>query len=137
MTTLIPSQRGLRHPANAAILVILYVVFCVSSALWALEIAQLFGLVELLLSPDGLSTDALFNHFYDLISRETKITGVLFELQVAFSDSFRTRTVGLTICAGTVDDRRRHTCYMACERDLVRQEGRDSTTIVLVGLDDR
>ena len=64
------------------ILVILYVVFCISSALWALEVAQLFGLVELLLSPDGLSTDALFNRFYDLIARETKITGVLFEFQV-------------------------------------------------------
>ena len=64
------------------ILFILYVVFCISSALWALEVAQLLGLVDLLLSPDGSSTDELFNRFYDLIARETKITGVLFEIQV-------------------------------------------------------
>ena len=76
-------QRGLRAPPNAIILIVLYVVFCLSTALWALEVAQLIGLVDLLLSPDGLSTDGLFNRFYDLIARETKVTGVLFESQAS------------------------------------------------------
>lgn len=70
-------------PSNAIILIVLYVVFCLSTALWALEVAQLMGLVDMLLSPDGLSTDALFNRFYDLIAGETKVTGVLFESQVS------------------------------------------------------
>ena len=60
----------------------LYVVFCLSSALWALEVAQLIGLVDLLLSPDGLDSDSLFDRFYDLVARETKATGVLLEAQV-------------------------------------------------------
>ena len=65
------------------ILTVLYTVFLLSSALWALEVAQLFGLVEILLSPDGLSTDALFNRFYDLVARESRITGILFDIQVS------------------------------------------------------
>ncbi|KIP02727.1 hypothetical protein PHLGIDRAFT_122215 [Phlebiopsis gigantea 11061_1 CR5-6] len=76
-------QRGLKHPANAIILLVLYMVFLLSSALWALEVAQLFGLVEMLLSPNGLSTDALFNRFYDLVARESRITGILFDIQVS------------------------------------------------------
>ena len=63
----------------------LYVVFCLSSALWALEVAQLIGLVDLLLSPDGLPTDALFNRFYDLIASETRVTSILFQAQVSVS----------------------------------------------------
>ncbi|KAJ7929487.1 hypothetical protein B0H13DRAFT_1964200, partial [Mycena leptocephala] len=39
------------------ILFVLYTVFLLSSALWALEIAQLFGLVDLLLYPNDLLTD--------------------------------------------------------------------------------
>ncbi|EKM49733.1 uncharacterized protein PHACADRAFT_265383 [Phanerochaete carnosa HHB-10118-sp] len=68
------------------VLVVLYAVFCLSTALWALEVAQLIGLVDMLLSPDGLSTDALFNRFYDLIARETKVTGILFESQMVAGD---------------------------------------------------
>ncbi|GJE97702.1 hypothetical protein PsYK624_139230 [Phanerochaete sordida] len=79
-------QRGLRAPAHALILGVLYAVFCLSTALWALEVAQLAGLVELLLHPDGLGTDALFNRFYDLIAGETRVTGVLFETQMIVGD---------------------------------------------------
>ena len=53
-----------------------------STALWSLELAQLLGLNQVLLAPNGLSADGLFNRFYDLVARETKITGVLFECQV-------------------------------------------------------
>ena len=73
----------MKNPYNALILAVLYVVFCLSSALWALEVAQLIGLVDLLLYPDGLSTDALFNRFYDLIASETRVTGILFQTQVS------------------------------------------------------
>ena len=76
-------HKGLRNPFNALILAVLYVVFCLSSALWALEVAQLIGLVDLLLSPDGLPTDALFNRFYDLIASETRVTSILFQAQVS------------------------------------------------------
>ena len=76
-------HKGLKNPYNALILAVLYVVFCLSSALWALEVAQLIGLVDLLLYPDGLSTDALFNRFYDLIASETRVTGILFQTQVS------------------------------------------------------
>lgn len=41
------------------------------------------------------------------------------------------------MCAGTVDDRRGYTCYMACERDMVRPEDCGPTAFVLVGFDDR
>lgn len=78
-------QRGLKNRANALILIILYLVFLVSTTLWGLELAQLIGLDEILLSPSGLDTDGLFNRFYDLVARETKITGVLFECQVCRS----------------------------------------------------
>lgn len=64
------------------VLLVLYLVFLISTALWALELAQLVGLDEILLSPDGLDADGLFNRFYALVARETKITGVLFECQV-------------------------------------------------------
>ena len=76
-------QRGFAIRSNAIILALLYGVFFISSALWALEVAQLFGLVELLLSPDGLSSDELFNRFYALVARETRITGILFNFQVS------------------------------------------------------
>lgn len=76
------SQRGLTNKSTLAILIILYLLFFFSSALWALEVAQLIGLDGILLHPNDLSTDAKFNIFYDLIARETKITGVLFECQV-------------------------------------------------------
>ncbi|GJE97707.1 hypothetical protein PsYK624_139280 [Phanerochaete sordida] len=79
-------QRGLRSPSNAIILIVLYVVFFLSSALWALEIAQLAGLIDLLLSPDNLAADALFSRFYDLIARESRVTGVLFESQMIVGD---------------------------------------------------
>ncbi|KAF8058536.1 hypothetical protein FPV67DRAFT_1428300 [Lyophyllum atratum] len=79
-------QRGLRHPANAMIMLILYTVFFITSALWALEVAQLMGLVSLLLHPNNLSTDAKFNTLYNLIARETKITGVLFKCQMILGD---------------------------------------------------
>ncbi|GJE97705.1 hypothetical protein PsYK624_139260 [Phanerochaete sordida] len=79
-------QRGLRAPSNALILIVLYAVFCLSTALWALELAQLAGLVDLLLSPDNLTADALFNRFYDLIAGETRVTGVLFETQMIVGD---------------------------------------------------
>lgn len=75
-------QRGLKRRSNALILAVLYVVFLLTTALWGLEVAQLFGLVDLLLSPRGLSDDALFYRFYDLIARETKVTGILFLCQV-------------------------------------------------------
>ncbi|TBU26254.1 hypothetical protein BD311DRAFT_808567 [Dichomitus squalens] len=79
-------HRGLRNPYNALILGVLYLVFCLSSALWALEVAQLIGLVDLLLSPGTLTTDALFNRFYDLIARETRVTGILFQSQMVAGD---------------------------------------------------
>lgn len=68
--------------ANLIILFALWLLFFISTALWGLELAQLLGLNQILLLPDGLSADPLFNRFYDLIARETKITGVLFECQV-------------------------------------------------------
>jgi hypothetical protein len=62
---------------------LLYVIFLVASALWALELAQLLGLNEVaLLAPHGLSGDALFDRFYGLVASETKVTGVLFQCQV-------------------------------------------------------
>lgn len=77
-------QGRLRNRANAFILLILYSIFFVSTALWALELAQLVGLDEILLSSNGLNTDGLFDRFYTLVARETKITGVLFECQVCY-----------------------------------------------------
>ena len=64
------------------VLVVLYAVFLLTTSLWGLEVAQLMGLDEFLLSPDGLDSDSLFDRFYDLVARETKVTGVLFEIQV-------------------------------------------------------
>ena len=64
------------------VLVVLYAVFLLTTSLWGLEVAQLMGLDEFLLSPDGLDPNSLFNRFYDLVARETKVTGVLFEAQV-------------------------------------------------------
>lgn len=77
------SQRGLNAHSNLLILSVLYMVFFCTSALLALEVAQLAGLVEMLLQPNDSSTEAKFNTFYALIARETKITGVLFECQVS------------------------------------------------------
>ncbi|GLB38063.1 hypothetical protein LshimejAT787_0411140 [Lyophyllum shimeji] len=79
-------QRGISHPANALITLILYAVFVITAALWALEVAQLMGLVSLLLHPNDLSTDAKFTVFYNLIARETKLTGVLFKCQMILGD---------------------------------------------------
>ena len=73
----------MRTPSNALILIVLYTVFCLSTALWALEVAQLAGLLDMLLSPNHGPADALFNRFYDLIAGETRVTGVLFETQVS------------------------------------------------------
>lgn len=80
---LIYRQRGLKNHANIIILLVLYVLFFITSTLWSLEVAQLMGLVELLLDPKDLSTDGQFNVFYALIARETKLTSVLFESQVS------------------------------------------------------
>ncbi|ESK91856.1 hypothetical protein Moror_10508 [Moniliophthora roreri MCA 2997] len=79
-------QRGLKNHANAVIFTILYVLLFITSALWSLEVAQLIGLVELLLDPKDLSTDSQFNIFYALVARETKITSVLFECQMIVGD---------------------------------------------------
>ncbi|GJE97672.1 hypothetical protein PsYK624_138930 [Phanerochaete sordida] len=79
-------QRGLRTPSNVLVLAVLYVVFCLTTALWALEVAQLIDLVDLLLHSDGLQTDALFNRFYDSIANKTRITGILFECQMIAGD---------------------------------------------------
>ncbi|KAG7093443.1 hypothetical protein E1B28_007121 [Marasmius oreades] len=78
--------RGLKNRANLLILLILYVLFFITSALWALEVAQLVGLVELFLDPKDLSTDGQFNVFYALVAKETKITSVLFECQMIVGD---------------------------------------------------
>ena len=77
-----PRQRGLRSSSNLLVLAVLYFVFCLTTALWALEVAQLIGLVDLLLHPDGLRTDALFDRFYAFVAGKTRITGILFECQV-------------------------------------------------------
>ncbi|KAJ7480638.1 hypothetical protein FB451DRAFT_1238109 [Mycena latifolia] len=79
-------QRGFKNHSGIIILFVLYTVFLLSSALWALEIAQLFGLVDLLLYPNDLSTDNKFARLYALIARETSITGVLFECQMIMGD---------------------------------------------------
>ncbi|KAJ6626259.1 hypothetical protein B0H10DRAFT_548388 [Mycena sp. CBHHK59/15] len=79
-------QRGFKNGAGVIILLVLYAVFLLSSALWALEIAQLIGLVDLLLYPNDLSTDSKFESFYALIARETSITGILFECQMIMGD---------------------------------------------------
>ncbi|KAJ4463676.1 hypothetical protein C8J55DRAFT_531428 [Lentinula edodes] len=79
-------QRGLKKHANIIILLVLYVLFFITSTLWSLEVAQLMGLVELLLDPRDLSTDGQFNVFYALIARETKLTSVLFESQMIVGD---------------------------------------------------
>ncbi|KAJ7719832.1 hypothetical protein B0H16DRAFT_1554042 [Mycena metata] len=79
-------QRGFKNRSGLIILFVLYTVFFLSSALLALEIAQLFGLVDLLLYPNDLSTDAKFARLYALIARETSITGVLFECQMIMGD---------------------------------------------------
>lgn len=84
--TLDASQRGLRSRVNMTILFILHALFCLTSALWALEVAQLIGLDQLLLNPKDSSTDEKFNVFYALIARETKITSVLFKSQVSLCD---------------------------------------------------
>ena len=76
------SRRGLRHTPNLIVLSVLYAVFLLTTSLWGLEIAQLMGLDGFLLSPDGMDSESLFNRFYDLVARETKVTGVLFEIQV-------------------------------------------------------
>lgn len=86
MLKLDDSQRGLRSRVNMTILFILYALFCLTSALWALEVAQLLGLDQLLLNPKDNSIDEKFNIFYALIARETKITSVLFKSQVSLCD---------------------------------------------------
>ena len=65
----------------------LWLLFLLTTALWSLELAQLIGLDEILLSPDGLGPDALFNRFYNLVARESKITGVLFQSQMIVGDT--------------------------------------------------
>ncbi|KAI0698352.1 hypothetical protein BC835DRAFT_1269111 [Cytidiella melzeri] len=80
------AQRGLKNQANMTILLSLWFLFLISTALWGLEIAQLIGLNQILVAPNGLSPDSLFNRFYDLVARETKITGVLFECQMIVGD---------------------------------------------------
>ncbi|KIK51003.1 hypothetical protein GYMLUDRAFT_89171 [Collybiopsis luxurians FD-317 M1] len=91
--------RGLNKYANIVILFILYVLFLITSALWALEVAQLMGLVDLLLKPKDLSTTGQFNIFYALIARETKVTSVLFEIQTANGIN-TTMLVGTDDCSG-------------------------------------
>ncbi|KAI0342962.1 hypothetical protein BDW22DRAFT_1219304 [Trametopsis cervina] len=80
------AQRGLKIRANAIILFFLWFLFLMSTSLWGLELAQLVGLNQILLKPSGLDPNSLFNRFYDLIARETKITGVLFECQMILGD---------------------------------------------------
>ena len=60
--------------------------------MWALEVAQLLEIVDILLSSDGSSTDALFSRFYDRIIREAKVMSVLFEIQVRYISSGGRRT---------------------------------------------
>lgn len=65
----------------------LFIVFGLTTALWALEVAQLVGLVDVLLSaPRGQSADMLFGRFYDLVARETRVTGVVFQSQMIVGD---------------------------------------------------
>ncbi|KAI0085778.1 hypothetical protein BDY19DRAFT_895986 [Irpex rosettiformis] len=79
-------QRGLRAQGSPFVLISLWLLFLVSTALWGLELAQLLGLNQILLAPNGLQPDALFDRFYNLIASETKITGVLFECQMIIGD---------------------------------------------------
>ena len=72
--------------ANVLVLLFIWVLFLFTGTLWSLELAQLIGLDDILLSPDGLSPDSLFNRFYDLIAHETKATGVLFQSQMILGD---------------------------------------------------
>ncbi|PSR88601.1 hypothetical protein PHLCEN_2v5128 [Hermanssonia centrifuga] len=84
--TLFSRERGLlKSRANSMILFILYFLFLLTTTLWALEVAQLFGLNQILFHPNDLSTDSKFNSFYDLIASETRVTGILFETQVSVS----------------------------------------------------
>ena len=80
------SERGLKSRANLYVLLAIWVLFLFTSTLWSLELAQLVGLDNILLSPDGLSPDSLFNRFYDLVAHETKATGVLFQSQMILGD---------------------------------------------------
>ena len=82
------SQRGLKHPSNLIILSVLCLLFLITTSLWALELAQLIGLDELLLSSNLLDANSLFNRFYILVARETKVTGILFEAQASNGTSF-------------------------------------------------
>ncbi|VDB96650.1 unnamed protein product [Peniophora sp. CBMAI 1063] len=79
-------ERGLKARANLYVLLAIWLLFLFTSTLWSLELAQLIGLDEILLSPDGLSPDSLFNRFYNLVARETKVTGVLFQSQMILGD---------------------------------------------------
>lgn len=63
-------------------MVVLYLVFGLTTALWALEVTQLFGLVGILLYPNDLPDDAKFKSLYAFIARITSVTAVLFETQV-------------------------------------------------------
>lgn len=99
------SQRGFKQRVNIAILCILYIVFLFTTALWALEVAQLMGLDGILLYPNDLSTDAKFKSFYALIARETKITGVLFECQVSANFTHKMCS-GSNVHSHASDDRR-------------------------------
>ena len=113
------SQRGLEYRSNAAIFCVLYLLFFISTALWGLELAQLMGLNQVILldHPDNLTTDDLFNRFYDLVARETKITGVLFESQVCTQCSSH-ESIELTLFLLLIDDRRGHPRYLARVRNL-------------------
>lgn len=74
-------ERGRR--ANFLTLFILYVVFAFTSTLWALQITQLFGIRDYILTNnDNLSTNQVFANYYDFIARQTKLTAVLFQCQV-------------------------------------------------------
>ncbi|KAJ7926809.1 hypothetical protein B0H13DRAFT_1599250 [Mycena leptocephala] len=82
-------QRGFENRSGVVLVFILHAVFLLSSALWALEIAQRFGLVNVLHRPNELSTDDKFARFYALVPRKTSITGVMFECQVRLAIPFK------------------------------------------------
>ncbi|KAI0034499.1 hypothetical protein K488DRAFT_38072, partial [Vararia minispora EC-137] len=81
------AERGLKNSVNATILAILYVVFLFTSALWGIGLVHILSLNHvMLLAPNGLSGDALFNRYYVLLARETRIMDILFHCQMILGD---------------------------------------------------
>ncbi|KIP02724.1 hypothetical protein PHLGIDRAFT_283268 [Phlebiopsis gigantea 11061_1 CR5-6] len=78
-------HHGLKIVLNQITLVVMYLVFALNSAIWALEVAQLIALPRLFLNSPP-SSDILTD-FHRIIRHEARIIQVLFQCEMILADT--------------------------------------------------